>query len=119
MQILDVLVVIGAATEALIMTGLLRGFEGGGVPDVGNGEASGAKAGTADLVVLVVRNKELLVIGVEDLALMGVGGARVGGVGDDGDVGFVGYVEAEEVVLVSLRTYREGRRAYIVRESSS
>lgn len=63
----------------------------------------------------------MLPVGVEDPALVGVGGAFVRGVGDDADVLLVGYVEAVAVLAGHKKEEKgEGEgKTNIVKESSS
>lgn len=78
----DVLVVVDGAAGSLVVTGLLRVLEIADVPDEGYGAAVGGGTARFDLVVFVVGDEPFLVFGVEDPALVGVGGAFVGGDGD-------------------------------------
>ena len=73
---------VDSAARSLVVTGLLGVLEVADVPDEGYGAAVGGRATGFDLVVFVVRNEPFLVFGVEDPALVGVGGAVVGGDGD-------------------------------------
>jgi hypothetical protein len=68
----DELVVVRAVAGGLEVAGLLGVAEVADVPEVGDGEAVAARAGTADLVVLVVEDEELLPGGVCDPALVDV-----------------------------------------------
>ncbi|KAI9155668.1 aldehyde dehydrogenase [Paramyrothecium foliicola] len=118
----DVLVVVDGLDLGLVGAGLLGVLEVTDVPDAGhllaflaclqrnqrifsdlqgNGVALGGGAVATLLVELVVEDQELLVVDVEDPALVGVGGTLVGDTGDDvGDVGLVGHVVDGEGVLV-------------------
>lgn len=92
----DVLVVVDAVGLGLVEAGLLGRLEAADVPDVGHGEAVGGGLDGVELVVFVVHDEEFLPFGVEDPALVRVGGAGVGGAGDDGRVLLVGDVVAVE-----------------------
>lgn len=102
----DVLVVVDGANLGLVVAGLLGGGEVGNVPDVGDGEAVVGGGLAVLLVELVIHDEELLVVGVEDPALVGVGGAGVGGAGDDGGVGAVSdVVDGEGVFVVAVADF--------------
>jgi hypothetical protein len=74
----DVLVVVDRADGRLVGTGVLGGGEALDVKDVGGGVAIGSLAGAVHLVELVVEEEVLLFL-VDQPALVGVGGADVGG----------------------------------------
>jgi hypothetical protein len=96
----DVLVVVDGLAGRLVVASLLGVLEVTDVPDEGGGVAVGTGAAAVVLVVLVVEDEELLVLGVEDPALVGVGGALVAGDGDELGVLLVGDVVDGEGVLV-------------------
>ena len=108
-SVLDELVVVDTLAQTLVVARLLGLLQRGDVPDVGDGVPVGAQAGGVVLVVLVVQDQVLLPLGVEDPALVGVGGAFVGCVGDDADVLLVGYVEALGL-LAYASTRRKGEK---------
>lgn len=90
----DVLVVVDAVRLGLVVAGLLGRGEVAHVPDVRHGEAVGGGLDHVELVVLVVHDQVLLPFAVQEPALVGVGGAGVGGARDDGGVLLVGDVVA-------------------------
>jgi hypothetical protein len=93
----------------LVETSLLRGSQVLDIPDVGDGVAILGGTVAAELVELVVHNEVLLPLGVEDPALVGVGGALVRGDGDDGRVGGVGrIVDGEGVLVVTVADVTAG-----------
>lgn len=77
------LVVVDGLAGSLVVTGLLGVLEVADVPDKGGSVTVGTGAAAVVLIVLVVKDEELLVLGVEDPALVGVGGALVAGDGDE------------------------------------
>lgn len=74
---------VDAAGGGFEEPGLLGGGEAADVPDVGDWVAVGGGAGEGVFVVFVVEEEEFLVEGVIDPALVGEGGAFVGGARDD------------------------------------
>lgn len=73
------------------------------VPDVSNGTTISAQARLIDLVEFVVGKKELLVVGVQDPALVHIASTIIRGAGDDRgavDALLVGGVVDGEGVLV-------------------
>lgn len=76
----------------LVVASLLGVLEVTDVPDEGGGVAVGTRAAAVNLVVLVVQDEELLVLGVEHPALVGVGGTLIAGDGDEGGVLLVGDI---------------------------
>jgi hypothetical protein len=127
--LVDELVVVDGADGGLVVAGVLGLLQVGDVPDVSNGEAvlggrvgSGAVGVELTLVKLVVHNKMSLPHGIENPALVGVGGTDVRSAGDDlsglGAV-LVGHIiDGEGVLVVAIadisaevlfvRAYREG-----------
>jgi hypothetical protein len=77
------LVVVDGLAGSLVVAGLLGVLEVTNIPDEGGGVAVGSGATAVVLVVLVVQDEELLVLGVENPALVGVGGTLVAGDGDE------------------------------------
>jgi hypothetical protein len=88
----NVLVVVDGDAGVLVVASLLGVLEVTDVPDERGGVAVGAGAAAVNLVVLVIHDEELLVLGVENPALMGVGGTLVAGYGDEGWVLLVGDI---------------------------
>lgn len=95
----DVEVVVDGLCLGEVDAGELGGGEVLDVPDVGRGLCVALDGGVFLLVELVV-GEEVVHAGVGDPALVGVGGAGVGGAGDDFDGGLVGDVVDSEGVLV-------------------
>lgn len=77
---------------SLVVASLLGVLEVTNVPDEGGGVTVGTGATTVVLIVLVVENQELLVLSVEDPALVGVGSTLVSSNGDELRVLLVGDV---------------------------
>lgn len=102
--VLDVLVVVDGLCGVLEETGLLGLLEITDVPDESNGVTVGARASTVSLVELIVEDKELLVLGVKNPALVSVRSTLVRNLGDDvGDVGLVSHiVDGEGILVVSV-----------------
>jgi hypothetical protein len=125
----DVLVVVNRSNRALVIARVLGLLQVGDVPDVSDREAvpggrvgSGAVGVELTLVKLVVHNEVSLPHGVENPALVGVGGTDVRSAGDDlsglGAVLVGRIVDGEGVLVVAVadisaevlfvRAYREG-----------
>ena len=94
------LVVVNDLAGSLVVTSLLGRLEITDIPDEGRSMTVGSGTATVVLIVLVVEDEELLVLGVEDPALVGVGGTLVAGDGDELWVLLVGNVVDGEGVLV-------------------
>lgn len=102
--VFDVLVVVDGLCGVLEETGLLGVLEIADVPDESNGVTVGARASSVSLVELIVEDKELLVLSVENPALVSVGSTLVRDLGDDvGDVGLVSHiVDGKGILVVSV-----------------
>lgn len=111
--VVDILVVVDGAHAGLVVAGLHGLLEVLDVPDVGDGVTvlgGGFGVGVSGvdfaLVELVVHYEMGLPVGVENPALMSVGGALVGSAGDDGSglgsdlVGDI--VDGERVLVVAV-----------------
>ena len=72
-----ILVVVYTPPQALVVAGLLGCLKRRNVPDVRDRIPIGAQACLVEFIVLVVGNQELLPLGVENPALVGVGKAFV------------------------------------------
>ena len=90
---------------SLVVPRLLGVLEVTNVPDKGGGAAVGARAATVKLVVLVVHDKPLLVLRVEDPALVSVGSTLISGDGDELGVLLVGDVVDGLSMLVVSHLY--------------
>jgi hypothetical protein len=75
--------VVDGRTRTLVVARVLGVFEVADVPDVGCWMAVCGRAAALDFIVFVVHDEVFLVLGVEDPALVRVGGAFVGCDGDD------------------------------------
>ena len=95
----DVLVVVDGAHRRLVQPRVLGLRQVRDVEDVGGRVAVLGGAGLLLLVELVVE-EEVLHVGGGDPALVGVGGAFVGGLGDLDGLGLVGYVDDCESLFV-------------------
>lgn len=73
----DVLVVVDAGAGRLVVARLLGLLQVSDIPDKRCSVAVGTRAASVVLVVLVVKDQELLVLGVENPALVGVCGTLV------------------------------------------
>lgn len=94
------LVVVDTLARGLVVAGLLGVLEVRDVPDVGDGVTLSTEANAVVLIVLVVEEQVVLVLGVEDPALVGVRGALVRDAGDDRGVRLVRHVVDGQGVLV-------------------
>lgn len=101
--VVHVLVVIDGLDRGLEETSLLWCAEVADVPDIGDWESVSGRSAPILLIVLIVEEKVLLVVGVEDRALVRVGRPSVAGPGDDGGSSLVGdIVDGEGVLVVTI-----------------
>jgi hypothetical protein len=89
---MNVLVVVDGGTKTLIVARLFRLLEITYVPNVGDGQSKRTGYMARILIVLVIHDQELLVVDVQDLALMRVGGAFVRCYRDDLWPSFIGDI---------------------------
>lgn len=74
-----VLVVVDSLPRRLVVASLLGVLEVANVPDEGRSMTVGTRSASIILIVLVIQDEPLLVLLVQNPALVSVGGALVGG----------------------------------------
>lgn len=94
---------VDGANRGLVDAGLLWCAEVTDVPDKSGGESVRGRPSAVLLIQLVIKQEELLVVGVEDDTLVRVGRASVASPGDDGGSGLVGdIVDGQRVLVVAI-----------------
>lgn len=101
--VVHVLIVVDGTNRGLVDTGLLWCAEVTDVPDISGREAVRGRSSAIFLIQLVIKQEVLLVVGVEDDALVRVGRASVASPGDDGRSGLVSdVVDGQRVLVVAI-----------------
>jgi hypothetical protein len=98
--IVYVLVVVNAVRGGLVVSSLFGGFEIGDVPDISDEVAVGSKTLLVVLVILVIGDKILVPLWVEEPALVNVRCSLIGSLGEHLGVGLVGNVIAVRIVNI-------------------
>lgn len=79
----NILIVVNRAVPHLVVSGDLRVSKVADIDDIGRGKAIGGDAGPFKLVDFVVHDDILLIVAIEDCALVDVSCARVADFADD------------------------------------